>query len=464
MKAHSSISTTRYYKSLKSVVRSVFLFSFFTASCLHALVLQNEIEQDLRMVDIPLQPQRESDNNLLDVAIIGSGQSGMTACFALQKQNILNVAIFDSAPPNQEGPWRNTARMLTLRSKKENLIGPALGIPHLTFRAWYEAQYGNWDALNKVPTFLWAEYLQWYKKVLRLPVRNGWKLLSIQDDQGIFKLCFDQNREIRARRVVLATGRPGCGGFELPSFIEQLPKSFYFHTGEQIDPRILQGKRICIIGGGASAYDIAAIALENGALKVDMLMRRAGFQNDNPFDTFCLWSAYYHLSDKERAELFQKASDAGTTPPCDSVLRISKWKNFELHPNTQIEKLHVEKAIHMQTNRGFLEADLLILATGYAKNIKAISELSQSAEHILTWGDKIQGLSSRFANLPYLGNSFQLQENKTGAAPYLSRIYCFNHGACLSHGLISGDIYLLSVGAERLAEGIAIDHFLDTTR
>jgi hypothetical protein len=34
--------------------------------------------------------------------------------------------------------------MLTLRSPKQ-LIGPDLGVPSLTFRAWYEAQHGTGD-------------------------------------------------------------------------------------------------------------------------------------------------------------------------------------------------------------------------------------------------------------------------------------------------------------------------------
>ncbi|EPN68135.1 hypothetical protein A245_04670, partial [Pseudomonas syringae pv. actinidiae ICMP 19096] len=59
------------------------------------------------------------------------------------------AVIFDQSPAGFEGPWATTARMETLRSPKQ-LTGPALGLPALTFRAWYEAQFGadGWAALD----------------------------------------------------------------------------------------------------------------------------------------------------------------------------------------------------------------------------------------------------------------------------------------------------------------------------
>ena len=50
--------------------------------------------------------------------------------------------------------------MRTLRSPKE-LTGPAMGLPALTFRAFYEAQYGKeaWQALDRAPRTMWMDYL-----------------------------------------------------------------------------------------------------------------------------------------------------------------------------------------------------------------------------------------------------------------------------------------------------------------
>ena len=47
--------------------------------------------------------------------------------------------------------------------------GRALGLPALTFRAYYQARFGeeSWPGLNRIPRSLWMEYLIWYRQVAR---------------------------------------------------------------------------------------------------------------------------------------------------------------------------------------------------------------------------------------------------------------------------------------------------------
>src|SRR5690606_13880637 len=117
------------------------------------------------------EPQHEG-RPLLPVVIVGGGMAGLCAAAALRLQSIASL-ILDEAPAGLEGPWATTARMETLRSPKE-LTGPALGIPSLTFRAWFTSQFGDdqWAALDKIPRLQWAEYLQWYGKVTDAPIQN----------------------------------------------------------------------------------------------------------------------------------------------------------------------------------------------------------------------------------------------------------------------------------------------------
>jgi hypothetical protein len=42
-----------------------------------------------------------------------------------------------------------------------------------------------------------------------------------------------------------------------------------------------------------------------------------------------------------------------------------------------------------------------------------------------------------------------------GTAPWVNRVHCFTFPAYLSHGPITGDIPAISVGAERVASGVA---------
>ena len=68
---------------------------------------------------------------------------------------------------------------------------------------------------------------------------------------------------LRARRVVLATGIEGSGQWDVPASIRDgLPRRLWAHTREDIDFGALAGKRVAVLGAGASAFDNAATALD----------------------------------------------------------------------------------------------------------------------------------------------------------------------------------------------------------
>jgi hypothetical protein len=71
------------------------------------------------------------------------------------------------------------------------------------------------------------------------------------------------------------------------------------------------------------------------------------------------------------------------------------------------------------------------------------------------WGDRHPDLPYKLAQFPYLGPHFEFLKKEPHSAPFLENIYCFNFGAFMSHGRISGDIDVIHSGIERLAEGIA---------
>jgi cation diffusion facilitator CzcD-associated flavoprotein CzcO len=134
--------------------------------------LERRLAWELAALQLPAPrwtPALERDGEpVADVAIIGGGMSGLALQAAMQHRG-LAVTVYDAAPEGFEGPWATTARMETLRSPKQ-LAGPALGIPSLTFRAWFEAQFGpaEWKALDKIPRLQWMDYLRWYRRVLEI--------------------------------------------------------------------------------------------------------------------------------------------------------------------------------------------------------------------------------------------------------------------------------------------------------
>jgi cation diffusion facilitator CzcD-associated flavoprotein CzcO len=117
--------------------------------------LKERVRQDLAWLDLPAKPwvvpRVVHDQPVVEVVVIGGGMAGMAVAAPLSFLGIPYV-VFDKAPAGFEGPWITTARMETLRSPKQ-LTGPALGIPSLTFRAWYEARFGleAWTELDKIP-------------------------------------------------------------------------------------------------------------------------------------------------------------------------------------------------------------------------------------------------------------------------------------------------------------------------
>lgn len=413
--------------------------------------LNKKVEKDLSMIDYPPKAWRKEDDGIYDVVIIGAGMTGLTAAFALLKKGIFKIKLFDENPAGKEGPWATYARMKTLRSPK-NWMGPALNVPSLSFRSFFEAQFGEaaWEMLGKIPTLQWMDYLIWFRNVLKLPVQNETKLLSTHPEHGHLKLTLsDQN--VLTHKLVLATGRAGFGGPFIPDFIAKIPKSKWAHTNEMIDFKALQGKKVAIIGCGAAGFDAAATAIEHQAKAAHMFIRRDFVPNVNTGRELFFHGCYlgfYHLTDQERLNHLSHTYEWGSPPPREALERLKKCSNFHFHANADAEKI-------------LTEYDFIILATGLAIDGTKEPELAPLMDYILLWKDR--GISSPYSELensPYLGPHFEFLEKKKGKAPYLKNIHCFNYAAGLSHSPIASEIPPISYAAERLAEGITIDFYL----
>ncbi|MGO1912273.1 MAG: hypothetical protein ACTH02_10720, partial [Corynebacterium sp.] len=65
-----------------------------------------------------------------NVLVIGGGQAGLGAAFALSRHRIGGVKVIEAGPEQEVGCWTRYARMHTLRSPK-NMKGIELDIPSL---------------------------------------------------------------------------------------------------------------------------------------------------------------------------------------------------------------------------------------------------------------------------------------------------------------------------------------------
>ena len=436
------------------------------------LAHEAQVARDLEALNLPPKswvPRCRAD--VLDVVVVGAGMNGIAAAGALIFKGIRNIAVLDENPPGREGPWVTYARMDTLRSPK-TLPGPCFGIPSLTYRAWHVASFGaaSWEALYKIPNATWQAYLSWLQRVLDLPVRHETRLARILPERGILRLELEGGSHLLARRVVLATGRAGAGGLAMPGFVgRDLWPDLAAHAGEPIDFDALRGKRLAVIGGGASAWDNAATALERGAASARMFVRRAALPQINKGrgsagPAFHL--GWNRLDDAERWRLIAYMHDAQAPPPNETVNRALRQPEFAIHLATPTQSVRRDGAEVVLTLGGEHpreeRADFLIVGTGFHVELERVPELAAFAPHIARWSDRYApppGLRRpEMEAFPYLAPGFELLPRGPDAPPELEQIHLLSYGAHASHGGIASDIPGVAVAAERLADAM-VAHF-----
>ena len=430
--------------------------------------LEARLADELAFLQLPAPrwtPALEHEGQpVADVAIVGAGMTGLALAAALVQRG-MSVVVYDEAPAGLEGPWATTARMETLRSPKQ-LAGPALGIPSLTFRAWFEAQFGRaeWDALDKIPRLQWMDYLRWYREVLALPVRNGHRVTDVRPrGDGLVELAVEADGRSAtsawARRVVVATGRAGLGGPALPAFAEALPRTRWAHSSDDNDYAALAGLRVGVVGAGASAMDSAATALEAGAAQVHLLVRRADLPRINKgkgAGNPGFVAGYAQLPDAWKWRIRHYISTQQVPPPRNSTQRVSRHANAHFHLGVSIvgvEERH--GALQVGTSAGPIELDFLIFATGFKVDWRQRPMLRHIAPSIGVWKDRYAPLpgseDDELAESPDLGAAFEFQPRAGANCPGLDRVHCLSYPATLSLGVITGDIPAISEGALQLA-------------
>jgi cation diffusion facilitator CzcD-associated flavoprotein CzcO len=410
---------------------------------------------------------------VLDVLIVGGGQSGLGTAFGLKLERISNIRVIDRSPRGLEGPWRRFARMKELRTPKE-VTGIDFGIPSLTARAWYEAKYGRraWERIHRIPQEIWRSYLDWYRDVLDLVVENEVELALIEPAGDLLLAHLrhaDRIERVYARKIVLATGFDGSGSWRAPrSLVANLPAERYAHSADDIDFRRLAGKRVGVLGVGASAFDNAATALEAGAARVDVSFRRSDIPRVNPLIWMNFAGMFGHfgeLPDLERWRFMRHILEERPVPPTqDTFWRCRRFKNFAWHANCAWRSVRDEAGVAtVETNVGTFAFDFIVFATGVETDLSARPELSSILHHIALWRDRFTPPpgeeSDLLARHPYLGAAFEFMERQPGSAPFLGRLHNFTFGAMPSLGLTGAAIPGMKYGLRRLVNGLARDLF-----
>lgn len=447
-------------------------------------------EAQARLDDLAKEVHREIDltsyrhrdwvperNGELDVLVIGGGQAGMAALFALQRQDITRIFGVDASAEDSFGPWNTSARMHTLRTPK-NLRWVDLGVPALTPQSWYEARYGKdkWEELEYIPRLDFNNYLRWYRDVLNLPIEYETKAVAVHKPttpDGPFEVELEHDgkrRTVKARRVIFATGIEGAGGRNVPQdLFGNLPPELWNHTSDDIDFAALKGKRVGVLGGGASAFDNAGCALEAGAAEVNQYMRREKMPVANPLrwmEFVGFVDHYVDWDDDRKWRFTRRVLDVDQPATQTSLWRCFAHDNYSLTFGSPWLSTRVDDGqVVVDVNGTEERFDHVIAATGVTVDLRRMPELSEFVDDIALWRDMYtppeELASAGLGGYPYLRQDFAFRPLPGHDAPWLSRLYHFAQGARITQGITGHQLSGLPAGINHLIWGLTRDVYLE---
>jgi thioredoxin reductase len=196
--------------------------------------------------------------NSTDVAIIGAGPYGLSCSAYLQGRGIEHV-IFGSPML----AWReNMPAGMSLKSDgfASSLYDPDSRWTLRQYCAEHGLPYADLGLPVPLETFI-AYGLAFQTQVVSHLDRR--LVVRLHRQGGRFVVALDDGAEFLAKRVVLATGINYYR--HIPAQLRHLPSEALTHSSEHQDVSRLRGRRIAIIGRGASAVDLAMLAHEAGA-------------------------------------------------------------------------------------------------------------------------------------------------------------------------------------------------------
>lgn len=423
----------------------------------------------------PLPHKTQAGETILDAVIIGGGLIAFSIATRLQREGVANFRILDKNAQGREGPWVTYARMITLRTEKR-LHGPDGGYPSATFRAWFEAQFGAkaYEELKLIDKGQWMDYLNWVRRVFALPVDNEVRVTALHPTEFGFRvetMTADGPKTVFARKVIAATGLAGAGGKRIPGGIgfETLPQRFWAHSMDEIDFTALNGRRVAVIGGNASALDNSATALDHGAREVRHFIRRDRHPERNTL-RYLEFSGMFHnfarMADDLRHRAMREILGSAVPPPLYSIDRCTAFPQFRLDMGTGWSRVEQKgEAVVITTSKGEeVEVDFIILGTGFVVDLARVDYLTGLADDIRLWSDVLDapkdGLDAEIGRHPYLGPNMEARGRTPEADRVLSNLFLANGAAMPSFGFAPGINTAPFYGAA-VAEKVVRDLFME---
>jgi cation diffusion facilitator CzcD-associated flavoprotein CzcO len=192
-----------------------------------------------------------SGSNEIDVAIVGAGAGGVIALYYAKQAGLETVVL-----EKQEmvgGLWASLPSWQDIQNREEDWTLGDLPI-------------GGVDQAS-----ILANIRQWVERFdLARHIRLGCPVVSASPSDGGWEIETPAGR-IRAKALISASGvhnRPIT-----PQVRRSQPAMAEFHSSALRDPELLSGKKVVVVGGGASAFDLIDLSLEYGAARIAWVYR-----------------------------------------------------------------------------------------------------------------------------------------------------------------------------------------------
>lgn len=197
-------------------------------------------------------------DEITDVVIVGAGPYGLSLAAHLKARGV-HFRIFGPAMKT----WRDhmpPGMHLKSDGFASNLSDPAGALPLSRYCEEKNEPYRDQGLPVRLETFV--NYGTEFQRRIVPELENEWVTSVEKNDDG-FELIFQSGAKARARALVLATGITFYD--YIPAELEHLGRDKVLHTAHCNDAARYRGKKIVVLGAGASAMDTAAMLHESGA-------------------------------------------------------------------------------------------------------------------------------------------------------------------------------------------------------